>query len=95
MALVRLRDTGLVPRDRFDEAYPAEVRRIESNAVTRRKSGGGDFYRNQPFRIGDRLARAVIGDIYEGRTSYTEALSLLGLSTAEQIDRVAERLGIR
>lgn len=93
--LVRLRDTGLVTRDRFDEAYPAEVRRIESNAVTRRKPGGGDFYRNQPFRIGDRLARAVIGDIYEGRTSYAEALSLLGLSTAEQIDRVAERLGIR
>jgi len=37
----------------------------------------------------------VIGDVYEGRTSYADALSLPGLSTADQIERVAERLGIR
>ena len=56
-------------------------------------SGGGDFYNNQPFRIGEKLSRALIRDTRRGRTPMTEALGLMALSSTSVFDKYASRLG--
>jgi len=96
VVLLRLHEMGAVRSEGFAEVFDAERARVERLASARQDtSGGGDFYNNQPFRVGERLARAVISDTYEGRTSYTDALALLGFSSVSQIDTFATRLGMR
>lgn len=90
--LLQLRRAGLVAHERFDEVYEAEVERVAALVDAREPSNGGDFYLLQPYRIGVRLATAIIRDTETGRTSYPEALSLLSLSSPAKMDTLAARL---
>lgn len=90
VVLLRLRQTGLVPWEGFAQTYAAEVERLQELAAQNDASGGrADFYRNQRFRIGETLSRAVIRDLKRGRTSPTQALRLLGFSSMSMIDKYA------
>jgi Zn-dependent peptidase ImmA (M78 family) len=93
--LLKLRAESLIPSAGFDELYQREERRaVEAFLAHReRQSTGGDFYLNQPFRIGERFGRAVIAEVNEGATTYTDAFRLLGLRNVEQLNRFAEKLG--
>lgn len=95
VVLIRLRDGDKVSQRAFDTAYPAEVERLRLATESRdRSGGGGDFYVNQPYRIGERVSRAVIVDTLEGKTDLKEAMRLLAFSKVSQFDAYAERLGI-
>lgn len=59
------------------------------------RHSGGDFYRNQPFRVGETLSRAVINDALEGRTPIRDSLRLLDFRSVAVMDRYAETLGPR
>lgn len=90
--LLRLRDTGLLRGIDFDAAYRAEVDRLaEFRAGS--GDGGGDFYLNQPYRIGETLSRALIRDALAGQTPFTEAMSLMSFSNMSVFDKYATRLG--
>lgn len=92
VVLQALRRTGARQFPDFDGAYDAEVRRLQ--AVQRdRPGGGGDHYNNQPFRIGERLSRALVADALEGRTSLTEAMDLMSMKTMNTFDEYVRRLG--
>lgn len=93
VVLIRLRDTGLLPPDGFSEVYAAELDRLLELIGERTPSGGGDFYNNQPFRIGEKLSRALIRDTRRGRTPMKEALGLMALSSTSVFDKYASRLG--
>lgn len=58
---------------------------------TASEAGGGDHY-NQPFRVGDRLSRALIADALEGRTSIEEAMRLMSMKSLSTFDEYARRL---
>lgn len=76
----------------FNAVYEAEVRRL--NELQRdQASPGGDHYRNQPFRVGERLSRALIADTLEGRTSLAEAMALMSMKSLSTFDEYARRLG--
>lgn len=91
VVLIRLRQTGLVPWEGFAQTYTAEVERLQEFVVQNDASGGGgDFYRNQRFRIGETLSRAVIRDLKRGRTSPTQALRLLEFSSMSMLDKYAD-----
>ena len=60
---------------------------------TKRKKGGGDFWRNQKFRVGDNFARSVISAAREGHLLYRKAYSLLGLKQ-KSFETYAKRLGL-
>lgn len=93
VVLLQLRRADLVPREGFDRTFAEETARVRGLAHTV-PSTGGDFYRTQPYRLGERLPRAVIAETYAGRTTVTEALQLLSFSTPEHIDRYARTLGV-
>ena len=94
--LLKLRTMELIAAQGFDAIYRAEEQRVAEVFALRRaqNSKGGDYYANQPFRIGERLSRAVLGDVREGGTSYTEAFRILGLRTTEQLAKYATQLGL-
>ena len=93
--LIRLRDTGLVRCEGFQNIYDAEVDRLRKVAERIPRGGGGDFYNNQPFRVGRTFGRAIIRDTMRGSTSMTEALRLLSFKRALMFDEYAILLGFR
>jgi Zn-dependent peptidase ImmA (M78 family) len=88
-----IRQHRLVEFEDFDAVYRQELERIRqfSREVG---EGGGNFYYNQPFRIGERFSRAIIRDALEGRTTLSEAIRLTSLKSLSVFDKYAEHLGI-
>ena len=93
VVLQALHRTGIRPIDDFAHAYDAEVARLRALSPAG-ESGGGDHYNNQPFRVGERLSRALIADTLEGRTPITEAMHLMSMKSASTFDEYARRLGV-
>ena len=78
--------------ENYTAAYDAEVARLR-NLSESSESRGGDHYNNQPFRVGERLSRALVADALEGRTPITEAMRLMSMKSASTFDEYARRLG--
>lgn len=93
VVLQALHRTGIRPIDDFAHAYDAEVARLRTLSPAG-EGGGGDHYNNQPFRVGERLSRALIADTLEGRTPITEAMHLMSMKSASTFDEYARRLGV-
>lgn len=74
--LRRLHDARRISRDTFDEAYDAEVARLQA----RPKTSGGDFYLTQAARLSRRFARALVASTLEGHTLYRDAFRMLGIA---------------
>ncbi|MCB4209223.1 ImmA/IrrE family metallo-endopeptidase [Arthrobacter sp. UM1] len=93
VVLLALEREGMLADVDMDAAYEQEVRRLQT--LTQPATGqGGDFHNNQRYRAGERLSRALIRDTQEGRTSFSEAMHLLNLSSPASFDNYAERLGV-
>ncbi len=92
VVLQALHRTGVRRIGDFASAYDTEVQRLRTVAATT-SSGGGDHYNNQPFRIGERLSRALIADALEGGTPITEAMHLMSMKSVSAFDEYARRLG--
>ncbi len=86
-----LHRTGVRRIDNYTNAYDAEVARLRR--LSAGEGGGGDHYNNQPFRIGERLSRALIADALEGRTTIDEAMRLMSVKSLSTFDEYARRLG--
>lgn len=92
VVLQSLHRTGVRRIDNYAIAYDQEVARLRSLS-TASEGGGGDHYNNQPFRVGERLSRALIADALEGRTSIEEAMRLMSMKSLSTFDEYARRLG--
>lgn len=92
VVLQALHRTGVRRIEDFPAAYDSEMRRLRTLAEGR-EGGGGDHYNNQPFRIGERLSRALVADALEGRTPLGEAMRLMSMKSAGTFDEYARRLG--
>jgi len=92
VVLQALHRTGVRRIDDFPAAYDDEVARLR----TLNDSGapGGDHYNNQPFRVGDRLSRALIADTLQGRTTIDEAMRLMSMKSLSSFDEYARRLKV-
>ncbi|HYZ73847.1 MAG TPA: ImmA/IrrE family metallo-endopeptidase, partial [Chthoniobacterales bacterium] len=89
VVLRRLRDTGLIPESFFRREYKNQEERFARAAA--KQSGGGDYYAVQRYRVGSRLARAVIESTAEGKTPFREAMSLLGMKKLDTFQKFAKR----
>ncbi|WZH53399.1 MAG: ImmA/IrrE family metallo-endopeptidase [Nocardioides alkalitolerans] len=90
--LQALHRTGVRRLDSFADAYDNEVARLRALTAAN-EGGGGDHYNNQPFRIGERLSRALVADALEGRTPISEAMRLMSMKSTSTFDEYARRLG--
>lgn len=92
VVLQALHRSGVRRIERYQETYDAEVARLRELGSGREPSGG-DHYNNQPFRVGERLSRALIADALEGRTGLDEAMRLMSMKSLSTFDEYARRLG--
>ena len=94
--LRRLLDAGLMDRDGYRDLYAAfraQYEQRERGADTGSDSGG-DFYATFFARNGREYASAVIASTLDGKTSYTEMSSLLGIKSIKTFDRIARDVGL-
>lgn len=92
VVLQALNRTGVRQIDNYNGAYDAEVVRLRKLSAGS-DSSGGDHYNNQPFRVGERLSRALVADALEGRTSIDQAMRLMSMKSLSTFDEYARRLG--
>lgn len=88
--LRRILDLGFINWDEFRQRYKVEEARFIELSV--QKAGGGDFYRTQRTRSGERFAKALIEWTLEGRTPYRDAMRMLGINKIEIFKRFAREL---
>ncbi len=77
-------------RDQFWTAYQAESERLREIAAG---GDGGDFYRTLGARVSRRFEYALVASALGGRTTFTEAMRLLGCKRMMTFDSLAQRLG--
>ena len=87
--LRRIHDAGGLTRGQFRSAYDSELDRLRA---IRRADGGGDFYRTQTARVGERFAHAIVSNTLEGRTLYRDAFRLLCVSKPATFQKLADHL---
>ena len=94
--LRRIRDTGRITRARFEAAYDTELARLKKIIDLNRESGsgGGDWYRTTPIRVSERFARAVVVSAFKGRSTFTEAMGLLGCRKMSTFRELGHHLGV-
>lgn len=90
--LGRMREAGVMTWDEFTAELALERRRVSE--IASGSGSGGDFYNTKSVHVGKRFARALIASTAEGRTPYTEAFRLLGVSKTSTFDTLGERLGV-
>jgi transcriptional regulator with XRE-family HTH domain len=88
--LRRLHDLKYLGWDDFLQRYRQETARFAQLAA--KQAGGGDFYRTQRSRSGERFAKALIECTLEGRTPYRDAMRLLGISKMSTFNQFAREL---
>lgn len=93
VAARRTLDLGLISRDTFFEFY----RQYQEKEYQKKfeRGAGGDFYKNQNYRIGRGFANTVIRAVKEGRLLYTEAYRLTDLYGKTFEEYSGELLGLR
>lgn len=90
VVLRRIHDAGGLTRDKFWEAYHEELARLQALP----RGSGGDFYLTLGARVGKRFARALVTSTLEGRSSFTEALRLLGFKKMTTFHDLGHSLGV-
>jgi len=88
--LRRMRDAGGVTQPQFRAAYDAEVQRLRALPT----GSGGNFYLTLGARASKRFARALVVSTLEGRSSFTEALHLLGFRKMSTFRELGQNLGL-
>lgn len=88
--LRRMADAGGLTRAKFREHYDAELQRLANLP----QASGGNFYLALGARASKRFTRALVVSTLEGRSSYTEALRLLGFKKMSTFRELGESLGV-
>jgi Zn-dependent peptidase ImmA (M78 family) len=91
--LRRFLDAGIVDYGTYHNAYEEELERL-LGMEPRQTSSGGNFYNSTLVRTGHRFARAVLSSAWEGRTSFTDAMRMLGVRSMETLRSVSHRLAV-
>lgn len=84
----RLLDTGYINQDKFEKAYRDELIKIRKTS----KSSGGDFYRTIEVRNNKKFIRNLIASTYEGKTLFTEAFRLLGITKMKTFESMRKKV---
>lgn len=92
VVLQAINQTGLRKFDDYGATYDDEVERLKAFTAGKSGSGSGQFLYNQPYRIGERLSRALIDDALNGRTMLSEAVRLMSLKSLTNFDNYAHYL---
>jgi Zn-dependent peptidase ImmA (M78 family)/transcriptional regulator with XRE-family HTH domain len=84
----RLYDAGAISVAQFKKWYEDRIEAYRKEP----QSSGGDFYKNQPNKVGRRFASALIASTLEGKTLYRDAMALLDMKKSATFHEFARTL---
>ena len=90
--LRRLFDVGQIEENAFFALYNQELARFKR--IQQKRGEGGDFYRNQPGKLSPTFARALISSAMEGRTSFRDAMRMLGVRKTSTFRELGRQLKV-
>ena len=85
--LRRLLDVNILAREQFEKLWGREMSRVNQ---LQKNSRGGNYYSILLNRVGKKFARAVISSTQNGKTLYTDAFELLGISNTSAFNKLAK-----
>jgi Zn-dependent peptidase ImmA (M78 family) len=85
----RLKDAGYLDWDSYRAFYQTEV---DAARAKLQKGKGGDPYATLRSKNSNRFSQALVSHTLEGRTSYSDAFSLLGVKTTKAFKKYASEL---
>lgn len=89
--LRRLHDLNAINHEQFQDLYTTEENEFARKRAA--QEGGGNYYATQRVRSGgSRFARALLASTFEGKTTYREAQSLLGIKKFTTFKKFASEL---
>jgi len=88
--LRRMFDAGALTRHELRNQYALELQRLKQLP----SGSGGNFYLTLGARASKRFTRALVVSTLEGRSSYTEALRLLGFKKMSTFRELGQSLGL-
>ena len=86
----RIYDAGGLTYNELNQVYKNE---LEKPLRIPAKKGGGNFYRVQTRRVGQRFSKAIVAKTLAGQNSFTETFRLLGIRNVETLRAFARELG--
>ena len=92
VAARRALDTDLITRDSFFQYYEDNKAKTWAGNQPGEARGGGNFWYNQRWRIGERFGAAVSRAVLAGRLTYTEAYRLTNLR-GDTFAKMPEEMG--
>lgn len=94
VCIYRAFELNLISADEKNEFVSKETAKIESlKKKNKEKEGGPSPYILLRYKNGRNLALAVISEVKGNRMLYRDAFRLLGISSAQSLDKFASRLG--
>ena len=87
----RLLDAKRISKEEFNRAYNEEIKKFASLSP---QTSGGNFYKNMALKHGKRFMQDLVSSTWEGNTSFTEALYLLGINKVSTLEKIGKDLGI-
>jgi Zn-dependent peptidase ImmA (M78 family) len=91
--LRRLRDAGALDQGQFWSAFNSELKRIET-MNEKSESKGGQFFATHALRLGHVFGAALAADALEGRTTFSEAMELMGVKKLDTFEELGRRFGV-
>jgi len=82
----RAHDAGFVTGSYFKAYYNRESR-------SGKPPTGGDYYAYKPYEAGRKFSAAIIKDARNGRTTFKDAMRLLGIRRTQAFERYADTIG--
>lgn len=92
--LRRLADTDHITWDEYVAAYPIELERVKGFTARQTGGRGPSPIKMAPIRASQAFTTALLADTLEGRTTYRDALGMLGFKEEKSLQKVAANLGI-
>lgn len=94
VCIYRAFELNLISADEKNKFVSKETAKIESlKKKNKEKEGGPSSYLMLRYKNGRNLALAVISEVKGNRMLYRDAFRLLGISSAQNLDKFASRLG--
>lgn len=64
------------------------------NRIKARQRGGGDFYANLKYRVGESFAKAIISELSDRSISFGDAFRLLNVKNMASLRKLSEAVGL-
>lgn len=93
VVILRCRDLHLISSEMASFLWKEEVEKF-NRIKAQQRGGGGDFYANLKYRVGESFAKAIISELSDRSISFGDAFRLLNVKNMDSLRKLSEAVGL-